>query len=496
QVLFATDRLGRQPLYYAELRGILYLSTRLPPVMEAQQRPVVDRQSLYDYVYFHMIPSPGCIYQGIRKLVGGHCGIATANGVELFRYWYPTFSETPSRSRPAMKSFLVSTLKASVRRSTHDGGERKIGAFLSGGLDSSTVAGMLSEVQESGCDAYAIGFDAEGYDEMAYARITAQHFGIRLHEYYVTPDDVVAALPEIAAAFSEPFGNSSALPAYFCARHAARDGISVLLAGDGGDELFAGNERYAHQKLFERYNQVPQWIRTGLIEPLSGLLPEGSRLGSKAASFLFQANTPLPDRLQFYSFLEQNSPDQVFQPDFLSAIDARQPSALLNALYATPEGASSLNHMLFMDWQVTLADNDLRKVNKACELAGIEVRYPMLDDALVSMSMQIPSQWKLPGNSLRHFYKQAFAGWLPDATISKSKHGFGLPFGVWMKTHTPLRDMAYDKVLQLRQRSIFQARFLEQAVMRHKDGHASYYGELIWLLAVLEIWLETHEVIL
>ncbi|MEZ5556066.1 asparagine synthetase B [Haliea sp.] len=494
QILFATDRLGRLPLYYAECEGMLHVSTRLPNVMEARQPTALDRQSLYDYVYFHMIPSPGCVYYDIRKVRGGHCGTVTVNGVAVSRYWCPVFNERPARSRPAMKNLLCNTLKASVRRAAHDGEERKIGAFLSGGLDSSTVAGMLSEVQESGCDAYAIGFDAEGYDEMAFARITAQHFGIRLHEYYVTPDDVVAALPHIAAAFDEPFGNSSALPAYFCARLAASDGVSVLLAGDGGDELFAGNERYAHQKLFEHYTRIPRWVRTGMIERLAGLLGQGNRLGSKAASFLKQANTPLPDRLQYYSFLEQNAPDRVFHPDFLAAVNTQQPIALLKATYTTPERASTLNRMLFLDWQITLADNDLRKVDKACELAGIEVRYPMLDDTLVSLSMEIPSRWKLPGRSLRHFYKQTLSGWLPDATIAKSKHGFGLPFGVWMKTHAPLRDMAYDKVLKLRERSIFQSSFLEEAVARHHGGHAAYYGELVWLLAVLEIWLETHEV--
>lgn len=494
QVVFASDRLGRVPLYYVEHGGMLTVSTKLSNSGIAGTAPVLDRQSLYHYVYFHMVPSPGCIYRDIKKLGGGQQAIATTGGIAVSRFWTPSFTERPQQKSNEMRSRLTNTLRTSVSRAAWDRSERKIGAFLSGGLDSSTVAGMFSEVQESGCDAYAIGFDAEGYDEMAYARITARHFGIRLHEYYVTPDDVVAALPRIAAAFDEPFGNSSALPAYFCSQMAARDGVAVLLAGDGGDELFAGNERYAHQKVFEHYNSIPGWIRNGVIKRASDLLPQNSRLARKSASFQTQAATPLPGRLHYYSFLEQTPPTDVFRADFLAGVNTRQPESLLNSVYALPTTASTLNRMLFLDWQFTLADNDLRKVDKACELAGIEVRYPMLDDELVSLSTEIPSRWKLPGKSLRDFYKRAFSGWLPDATIKKNKHGFGLPFGVWMKTHAPLREMAYAKVVDLGKRDIFHTHFLEQAIAKHRDGHASYYGELIWVLAVLEIWLQNHEV--
>tara|TARA_R110001599_G_scaffold13969_3_gene61780 strand:- start:22626 stop:24431 length:1806 start_codon:yes stop_codon:yes gene_type:complete len=494
RILFANDRLGRQPLYYSENEGTLSICTQLRPSLAPMQAPDLDEQSIYHFVYFHMIPAPGSAYKNVQKLRMAHRGEADRNGVRLTRYWTPKFTETRPGSRTRLKAALAETLRDSVRRAAHDHAKHKTGAFLSGGLDSSTVAGMLHEVQETGCDAYAIGFDAEGYDEMPYARITARHFGIRLHEYYVTPDDVVAAMPEISKAFEEPFGNSSALPAYFCARRAAADGVSVLLAGDGGDELFAGNERYAHQKLFEHYDQLPYFARHTLIEGLVKILPPRSGLGRKASSFLKQANTPLPARLQYYSFLEQNDATQVFLPEFLRAVDTAHPSALLDSIYHAPEDASSLNRMLFLDWQITLADNDLRKVSKACEMAGVEVRYPMLDDALVSLSTRIPSHWKLPRKALRDFYKQALKGWLPDATIKKSKHGFGLPFGVWMKTHSPLRDMAYEHALGPHNRSIFNPRFLEEAVARHREGHASYYGELVWLLAVLEFWLGAHEV--
>jgi asparagine synthase (glutamine-hydrolysing) len=308
----------------------------------------------------------------------------------------------------------------------------------------------------------------------------------------------VQALPKVAAAFDEPFGNSSALPAYFCARMAAADGIGVLLAGDGGDELFAGNTRYAGQKIFEDYRRAPEWMRTRVIEPLLKNLPEKLPLVSKGRSFIRQANTTLPKRLQYYSFLEQNSPHEVFMPAFLNQVDKTRPMKLLNNIYQLPEQASTLNRMLFLDWQITLADNDLRKVTQACALADVKVRYPMLDDELVEFSTGIPTDRKLPGNTasgrnLRRFYKKALTGWLPKATINKGKHGFGLPFGVWMKNHRPLQELAFDNILKLKARGIFLPRFLDQAIASHRDGHAAYFGELVWVLTCLELWLSANQ---
>lgn len=491
RILLATDRMGREPVYYRMIDENVVAIGDPANLSQCSGSSRIAEQGLYDYLYFHMLPAPGTVFTDVRKLGAAEVLEITPGRHGITRHWMPDFRESSRKPRALLQSELVRHLKQAVERSAGNP-EQKVGAFLSGGLDSSTVAGMLSELRGGSCDAYAIGFDAEGYDEMAYARLTAKHFGIRLHEYYVTPVDVVQALPEIAAAYDEPFGNSSALPAYFCARMAAVDGIDVLLAGDGGDELFGGNERYAKQKVFERYCGAPAWLRSGLVEPLLGVMPAGLPLVAKARRFVTQANTPLPDRLQNYSFLEQNNPEDVFTPALLKKIDAEAPIKRLGEIYHTPGDASSLNRMLFLDWQITLADNDLRKVSRACELAGITARYPMLDDALVGYSTSIPSDWKLPGRQLRDFYKTALAGWLPDATIAKGKHGFGLPFGIWMKQHKPLRELAYDNILRLRKRRIFKPSFLDRAVSAHRDDHASYYGELIWVLTALELWLSVH----
>tara|TARA_R100001530_G_scaffold43608_4_gene33162 strand:- start:607 stop:2415 length:1809 start_codon:yes stop_codon:yes gene_type:complete len=490
RILLATDRMGRLPIYFAVQDHNVVASATIPDLRKLSPSRGVDSQNLYNYVYFHMIPAPGSVWSGMQKLRAGEQLEVTAAGWNTSRYWTPSFRETAA-DKTLRHTSLQQHLKGAVQRSQSNTG--KTGAFLSGGLDSSTVAGMLSELQGGSCDAYAIGFDAEGYDEMAYARITAEHFGIRLHEYYVTPDDVVTALPAVAASFDEPFGNSSALPAYFCARMATSDGITTLLAGDGGDELFAGNERYAKQKVFDLYRNLPAWLQRAVITPAVSSLPGILPGAGKAKSYITQANLPLPDRLQYYSFLEQISPETVFNRGLLHEVDVNEPLRVMRETFHTPKDASALNRMLFLDWQMTLADNDLRKVSQACRLAGVKVRYPMLDDELVAFSTTLPTRWKLPGNRLRDFYKQALSGWLPEATIKKAKHGFGLPFGVWMKDHKPLQEMAYENILKLKSRNIFQADFLEEAIAQHRSGHASYFGELIWVLTVLEIWLQANQ---
>lgn len=496
RIVGGTDRLGTVPVYHHCDDTKILLATSPGPLISALPSASPSAQSLYNYVYFHVVPAPRSARGALAKLSAAETVTFNSGVSAVERYWSPAFLQKvkerelkSERDQEAAFAQLRSLLKDAVaKRLPEDGG---VGAFLSGGLDSSSVVGMLSELTEH-CQAFVIGFEAEGYDEIPYARISAEHFGARLHEFYVKPDDVVDVLPQLAASFDEPFGNSSALPAYFCAKMAAEQGVNTLLAGDGGDELFAGNERYAKQRVFERYRAMPAWLRRMFIEPTTALLPGNSALARKSASFLKQANIDLPERLWSYSFLEQTSPASVFSEEFIRAVDAEDVKAGLRATYECTEGEPTLDRMLHLDWQVTLADNDLRKVNQACALANVRVEYPMLDSALLDFSIALPSRWKLRPGELRAFYRSAMRGWLPDATLDKNKHGFGLPFGVWMREHAPLRELAHDSVSRLGARGIFKPSFLEQAIKQHQTGHAAYFGELIWVLCALELWLAAN----
>jgi len=485
--LVATDRFARMPVYWAHRDGATWIAPTADQVLQnADLSPEVSHQALYHYLFFHMVPSPGSIYPQVNKLPAAHALRIDRHGAQPFCYWIPTFKEQPLGRGEKADETLLHLLRTAVAQL--DGGATT-GAFLSGGLDSSTVSGMLAQNRaDAPAATFSIGFDAPGYDEIAYARIASEHFHTQAFEYYVTPEDVMDALPRVAAAYDEPFGNSSAIPAYFCARLAKEHGMQRLLAGDGGDELFAGNARYAKQTVFEVYQRLPGPLRNRLLEPLAARLPRKGALG-KLNSYISQAKVPLPARLHTYNFLTRFALESLFSPDFLERVDTALPLRLEEQIYQRPADASRLNRMLYLDWQHTLADNDLRKVNRMCELAGIEVEYPMLDDHLVEFSALVPSTRKMRFNRLRDFYKGAVSGFLPEQIIHKKKHGFGLPFGVWMSSHKGLQELAHDNLASFRQRGIMHGDFLDELLTLHDSSHAGYYGEMVWLLVMLELWL-------
>jgi asparagine synthase (glutamine-hydrolysing) len=490
QALLAIDRIGQQPLFYAHRGDALVFATTADGLRGFPGlRLAISPQGIHDYLYCHMLPSPASIYEGVGKLRGGHALAGRDGTWDVVNYWQPHFREHLDVPVETAHREMMAVIRDAVQ--AHATSEA-VGAFLSGGLDSSTVAGVLAELRPGKAHTFSIGFNVPAYDESGYARIAAERFGTEAHTYYVTETDVLDAIPAIAAAYDEPFGNSSVLPAYFCARLAHEHGVAHLLGGDGGDELFAGNERYAKQTVFEHYQRVPGWVRRALLEPLVERLPGGVAPFRKAQSYVRQANVPLPDRLQTYNFLNRFPAAAIFEPDVLSAIDPEQPRRFERETYRRPRDASALNRMLYLDWQVTLADNDLRKVTRACELAGIDVSYPLLDDAVVELSTRVPSTQKLRHGRLRHFYKEATKDFLPAAIIEKKKHGFGLPFGVWLVEHAGLRDLARQSLEALKQRRLIRADFIDRVLALHAEQHASYYGELVWVLMVLELWLATH----
>lgn len=488
--LLAIDRLGIQPLAFAQTgKGLVFASDARAVASHPDVNNALSPQGLFNYLFFHMVPSPGSIFTGVEKLLPGQCVVWRAGQLERNFYWRLVYRDEGGSNPEDKVSRFKSLLNDAVRTAAD---APQVGAFLSGGTDSSTVTGFLTQSLGKPADTFSIGFDAEGFDEMEYARLAARHFGTRPHEYYLTPADVVTAIPKIAAAYDEPFGNASAIPTYYCAKLAHDAGIKVMLAGDGGDEIFGGNARYAKQKVFELYWQLPAWARQSLIEPLSGALP-GVGLLRKAKSYVEQARIPLPERLETYNFLRREPLDQILTPDFLAQIKANQPEALLREVYDRTESHSFINRMLHLDMKFTLADNDLRKVSRACELGGVAVRYPLLDEALVAFSTELTPDEKVRGQYLRYFFKKSLADFLPREIIDKSKHGFGLPFGLWMQTHPELKALANDSLSALRKRGIVQPAYIDRLLDQHSGGHASYYGVMIWVLMMLEQWLQQHE---
>jgi asparagine synthase (glutamine-hydrolysing) len=495
EALLAIDRLGVRTLCFGVRdRRLVFGSTADPLAAHPWIEPKISLQAIYDYLYAHMVPSPGTIYEDIEKMLPGERIVWRDGQLRRDFYWRMQYNAGRSEDEASLAEEFR-TLLGDATRSALDGtppGEA--GAFLSGGTDSSTVAGMMARVNGVPADSYSIGFDAEGFDEMEYARIAVRHFGLQAHEYYVTPDDVVRTVPEIAAAYDEPFGNASALPTLLCARRAAQDGRAVILAGDGGDELFGGNARYAKQKVFEWYWRLPAPLRSAVIEPIALALPAagGPALLRKGRSYVEQARIPLPRRLETYNLVERETPAAMFSPEFLAAVDVDRPARLAADAYLRAATPSPVDRMMHLDLKVTLADSDLRKVTRMCELAGVEVRFPLLDERLVSFSGRLTPEQKVRGTQLRQFFKWALRDFLPPEILRKSKHGFGLPFGPWMRTHRPLEEMAHGSLEALRGRGWIRPEFIDSLLAAHRTGHAAYYGVTIWVAMMLEHWLQSR----
>lgn len=492
QVFAVTDKFATHNLFFQHTEQQFTISTKLAQIKRKSATALkLSKQSIYNYIYYHCIPSPNTVYQEVYKLEPARLLSWKDEKLDSVIYWTPEFCTEKATTD---EENLSQSLRNALSEATKDyANNAQVGAFLSGGLDSSSVTAFLAGNSEQTINTFTIGFSEAGYDETEFAQAVADKFCTNHTVYNVTPADIFEYLPKIAAYYDEPFGNSSALPTFFCAKVAKEHGMTTMLAGDGGDELFAGNERYAKQKVFERFTVLPkivQAVLSGAIHLAAKTLPIS--LFKKAESYLFQAKLGLPNRLQRYNFLHQNPVESVFTDDFLTDVDQQQPIQQLNKRYQEIKGADAVDNMLYLDWKFTLADNDLMKVNYMTEFAGIEVKYPMLSDDMLALCCKLPAEVKLPGQQLRAFFKSALGGVLPDSTINKSKQGFGLPFGMWLEKDDNLKQLASSTLESLKQRNIIRPEFIDHAQDMHQNVHAHYYGELVWIMIMLELWLQSH----
>ena len=481
----AVDRFAQQTLCWRLDNGSLLYSERA----DGLGRHEVDPQAVFEYLFFHVVPSPRTIFKGVYRLPAGHSATLQQGRVQVQPLARLTFKAPRQASFQNLKTEFRALLRQAVQTEL-DGGTPA--CFLSGGTDSSTVAGHIKEVAGQ-VHTYSIGFDAAGYDEMEYARLAASHFGAQHHEYYVTPDDLVRSIADVAKSYDQPFGNSSALPAYYCALKARQDGVTKILAGDGGDELFGGNSRYATQRLYGLYGQLPALLRGGLIEPILAI-PGAQHLSllRKGRNYVRDAKVPLPDRLGHYNLLRRLGYAEVLSADFLAAIQPDLPLQQQREVWAQAQASNDLDRMLAYDWRYTLAESDLPKVRGTTQLAGLQVGYPMLYDALVDFSMNLPTRYKLKGFKLRWFFKEALRDFLPQAIITKQKKGFGLPFGVWATQHLALKALASDSLRSFATRGVVRPEFVRQLLDELLPAHPGYYGEMVWILMMLEQWLRGH----
>lgn len=489
QLVIAVDRFASIPVFYFGSGTTTLFSTDLHLLLAhpALSSARVDPQSLFDYLFFSVVPGHLCAYAGVHKLAPAHLLRVAGQRREAHCYWLPDFSRRVKQDVRDLERRVVDRLEDAVGRAA---ALPQAGCFLSGGLDSSSVCALAARKLGPGVRAFTIGFDEADFDESRYAAITAERFALDWRNETISADDIQTRIDEVVAGYAEPFGNASAVSVLICAQIAAAQGVENMLAGDGGDELFAGNERYQKQQLFEAYPRLPGWLRRLAIDPC-GTVAGKAAWGplAKVGSYARQAQVPLPDRLFAYNLLARNAPEKVLTPEFLAQIDTDSPYAYAREIFAAPIDADPLDRMLFLDWNLTLADNDLPKVRATCAIAGLQVHFPMLDAGVVDTSLEVPSRQKLGPFALRRFYKRAFGGVLPRQIIDKPKHGFGVPVGRWFEKSPELGDRLRAALASLRTRGIVRADFIDELLRLQRSEHAVYYGALNWTLFMLEEWL-------
>jgi asparagine synthase (glutamine-hydrolysing) len=493
EVFIAVDRLGIHALAYAAGPGFFVFGSTTDAV---RRHPAVtstiSSQAVYNYLFNYIVPSPASIYNEQNKLLPGQFIRCRRGKIEKQFYWEMPYTHAHHGSVAEWSERLWSVLNKSFAHSIEGLDPEYVGAFLSGGLDSSTVAGLLARSVKK-ARTFTIGFTEPEFDESGFARIASDHFHTDHHEYFVTPRDVVELMPRIAEVYDEPYGNTSAVPTFYCARMAAAAGVKVMLAGDGGDEIFAGNERYAHMLRIEQYGRLPAWMRTRVLEPALGMPGvKKLRLAAKGLKLAERYATPMPERIYSHNYLADGTPENVLSDELLAEVDLGEPMAQIREAYWRPKEATMLQRMMHLDLKITLADNDLRKVNRMCRLAGVEVRYPLLSDELVSFAASVPPEILLPGTKLRHFFKQAMRGFLPLPVLEKKKHGFGLPFNVWIKSDSELQALILDQLSMLRRRNYLKPAFLDEVTEGCRTAEPRSTDGMAWDMAILEMWLQKH----
>lgn len=493
RLLLAVDRFGLRTLYWRSERSRVLFASRLNAIRAVQEQiPQVDNNAVLQFLLFSVVPAPLSIDRDTSRIPPGTFILFESGRRSEHRYWdlqYPESTDTRARN---WSSALREEMRNAVHRHLENCEPEHTGCYLSGGTDSSSVVAFVSEKHKP-TRSFSVVFEEQGFSEVDFARTAATCFQTRHREKWLKAQDANAAVEKLVEYYDEPFANSSAIGSYYCALLAKENGADTLLAGDGGDEIFGGNERYASDKYFALYHSLPPSLRRWGIEPLVRALPETAGVLSLPRKYVRRANIANPRRMLSYNFFLSTPPADIFEADFIADVGKSEWLAIADQHFHRPATNSELNRLLYLDVKMTLGDNDLRKVSGTAEIAGVNVRYPLLDDQLVSFAGRIPATLKLKRFEKRFIFKQAMKGILPDKILYKKKHGFGVPVAQWMLNEPRMRELTNDVMHdnRTRNRGYFSAGFFEQLLRLHRQ-QPNFYGEIVWYLVALELWHRRH----
>jgi asparagine synthase (glutamine-hydrolysing) len=486
RLILATDPFGIKRIYWRRTDGRLQFASSLR-TLRGHRAPSVRTAAVMEYLVYGAIPAPLTIDIDIHRLAPGTILTFTGYSIHLDSYWDLDYSDKATLSSRAVCSEIRQSLRCAVRKRFQTADASTTGAFLSGGLDSSSIVAFMSEIATP-VKTFSVYSPETTHDESAYARCASQAFRAEAAELVLTPQLAFAALPRLLRQFDQPFGNSSAIAVSQCAMLARQQGVSTLLAGDGGDEIFAGNQ-YSHARIIALYDQVPSWLRSLAVEPAAHLLAHIPGL-TVADRYVRRAAFPDPLRYLSYNPFLTATPHDIFEPGFLDGVLKEEPLAVAASHFKRASHWPWLDRLLYHDMKTVIGDNDLYKVTSASSLHGVNVRFPMLDRAVVNLGCHLPTRLKLHYFQQRYAYRRAMRSVLPAAILRKKKLGFGIPIGAWLARDRNFHELMADILSSARtqQRGYFRRSFVQHLLHLHHSSNSDYYGQFLWRLMALEFW--------
>ena len=498
----ARDRIGIKPLvYYCDGNSFIFASEIKSLLKDPVVAKELDYKALFLYLAFNYIPAPHTIFKSIKKLEPGHYLVFENGNLNKKQYWdAPKTPDPESASLPfhdqegRYKQQLYNALSNSV--SSRLIADVSLGAFLSGGIDSSVIVALMSRQSDKPVKTFSIGYaDDKLYDETSYAREVARFYNTEHHEFKISYKDMLSALPHIVSSFDEPFADSSAIPTYIVSKEASKY-VTVALSGDGGDELFAGYRSYLAEFWFDKYMMIPGLFRDGLLSKVINALPDSRNTKGldyirRLKKFIKGTKGSFPERVLS---LKEVFPKEVRQKILLAASDDKSLTDLpLNWVQGLLDGykGDRLNSILYSDLKDSLPGDMLTKVDWMSMKNSLEVRVPFLDHRVVEMAFKIPGAFKLQNGKAKYILKQTFKELLPARIYRRPKAGFEIPISRWLKNELKFLLDEYLGEKRIKTQAIFDPETVKDLAGLHLNGKQDT-SWMLWNLIVFQRWYENY----
>lgn len=491
ELFLARDRVGKKPLLYSKTGGAFVFGSEFSSLLlHPSVGREIDREAIHDYLSFMCVPAPLTAYRDIRKLEPGHSLTLKSDGeLKIERYWQPDFSKKIKISEEEAGQRALELLREAVGVRLMS--EVPLGAFLSGGVDSSAVVTLMAEQSSTPVKTFSIGFEEQDFSELHHARRVAERIGAEHHEFVVRPD-ALEVLPTLVEHYGEPYADSSAIPTFYVARETRRH-VTVALNGDGGDECFAGYDRYAAMKISERYRRLPGALRDNVIRQVVGLLPSSELKRGRVRRlkrFVEAASLPPVERyLRWVSVFDPRAKQELYTEEFRRETEASDVRQWLAPWFARANGAGLVDALLLADTMTYLPNDLLVKVDIASMAVSLEARSPFLDHHVIEFAASLPENLKLRRLTTKYILKKTLRKILPAENLTRSKMGFGVPVGHWFRgeMQTFLREHLLSE--RSARRGLLRPEAVRRMVELHTRGERDYTHQL-WTLLMLELWFQ------